>query len=357
MKRSKQIYHSNTSTLSLRLWEFTGTALVNLFAFILLLVYLSPLSYMVVTSLKDKAQFQDPNAPIWPVEQVTYTYQGQVYTVYKVPTADGVRELALVAPKRTASDFIDPAHPEVGLIHWEGNWRSLSVAYRTKINLNNYVQLWQAIDYPRVLRNTMTVVALGEIGVLCSSIAVAYGLSRFRIPGGKYLFLLLIATIMIPDSITVVPSYIIFTRVLGWNGSFLPLVVPQFFGSAVYIFLLRQNFKSIPRDLDEAAMLDGAGPLRILRSIILPQSIPVVTTVALLFFFNTWNELRMASLYLGIRQDLQTIAFTAQAFPVIGFTPEVLQTSALFLLIVPIIVLFLSQRFFMRDMIITGLEK
>jgi multiple sugar transport system permease protein len=233
----------------------------------------------------------------------------------------------------------------------------LPVVYKLKLNTNNYVQLWQVIDYPRYLRNTLTVVGLSEIGVLCSSIAVAYGLSRFRIPGGRFLFILLIATIVIPDSITLIPTYVIFTRVLGWNGSFYPLVVPQFFGSAVYIFLLRQNFKSIPRDLDESAMLDGAGPLRILTSIILPQSIPVVTTVALLQFFNGWNELRMASLYLGIRPDLQTMAFTAQAFPAIGFTPEALQASALFLLVVPVIVLFLSQRLFMQDMVVTGLEK
>jgi multiple sugar transport system permease protein len=150
---------------------------------------------------------------------------------------------------------------------------------------------------------------------------------------------------------------VIYTRLLGWNGSYLPLIVPPFFGSAVYIFLLRQNFKSIPRDLDEAAMLDGAGPLRILISIILPQSIPVVTTVALLHFFNTWNELRMASLYLGTRQDLQTIAFTATFTPTVGFTPELLQAGTLIFLVVPVVVLLLSQRFFMQDMVITGLEK
>jgi multiple sugar transport system permease protein len=268
-----------------------------------------------------------------------------------------MRELALVTPTRTASDFIDPDHPEAGLIHWEGSWRSLRQVYHAKLYFGNFTLLWRVINYFHVIQNTMTVVVIGGIGMLCSSIAVAYGLSRFRIPGEKYLFFLLIATIVIPDSITLVPTYIIFTRVLGWNGSYLPLIVPQFFGSAVYIFLLRQNFKSIPRDLDEAAMLDGAGPMRILRSIILPQSIPVVATVALLFFFNTWNELRMASLYLSIRPDLQTIAFTAQAYPVIGFTPEMLQSASLLFLAVPVIVLFLSQRFFMQDMVVTGLEK
>ena len=105
-------------------------------------------------------------------------------------------------------------------------------------------------------------------------------------------------------------------------------------------------------------MLDGAGPLRTLISIIIPQAIPAIVTVALLHFFNTWNELRMSSLYLGIRQDLQTMAFSGQASPTTyGFTPEFLQTSAVMLIAIPLLVLFLSQRFFMQDMVVTGMEK
>jgi len=354
---SKKIHRSDTSTLTLRLWEFTGMALVNLFVFILLIVYFSPLTYMVVTSFKTSAELRDSHAPIWPAEPMTYTYQGKQLDVYQVPTEHGTRNLALVKPSRKSSEFIDPAHPEAGLITWQGFWRALNRAYAPKFTLDNFVKLWKQIDYPQYVKNTMTIVLIGGLGVLLSSIAVAYGFSRFRIPGGKYLFILLIATIMIPESILLIPSFVIFTQVLKWGGSYLPLIVPQFFGSAVYIFLLRQNFRSIPRDLDEAAMLDGASPLRILISIILPQSIPAVTTVALLYFFNTWNELRLSSLFLGTRQDLKTIAFTSQYSPAYGFTPELLQTSTLFLLVVPIIVLFLSQRFFMQDMVITGLEK
>jgi multiple sugar transport system permease protein len=312
---------------------------------------------MIVTSLETHFQLQDRRAPLWPAQAVTYTYQGNVYDVYNVPTSDGVRQWALVKPTRTASDFVDPSHPDTGLIHWQGSWRTLYRVYVPSVTLDNLVQVWKTVKYIPILGNTIFVVFVSGIGVLCSSIAVAYGMSRFRIPGGNWLFLLIIATIMIPDSILVVPSFVIFTRVLGWNGSYLPLIVPPFFGSAVYIFLLRQKFKSIPRDLDEAAMLDGAGPLRILVSIILPQSIPIVTTVALLHFFNMWNELRVSSLYLGIRPDLQTMAFTGQSAGGFGGTPEILQTGTLLLLVAPVVVLLLSQRFFMQDMIITGTEK
>lgn len=357
MKKSKRTQRGEASTLTLRLWEFTGSALLNLFIFILLLVYLSPLSYTIVTSLKTRTQLQDGSSPIWPGELKTYSYQGKEVPIYKVPIENGIRELALVEPHQKYSMYIDPAHPEEGLIRVEGFYRALKRVYTPKISFANFTQLWKVVDYPHIVSNTLFVVFVSGIGVLLSSIAVAYGFSRFRIPGGKYLFILVIATIMIPDSILLIPSFVIYTRILGWNGSYLPMLVPPFFGSAVYIFLLRQNFKSIPRDLDEAAMLDGAGPLRILISIILPQAIPTVTTVALLHFFNMWNELRMASLYLGTRQDLQTVAFTATFTPTIGFTPELLQTATLFFLVVPIIVLLLSQRFFMQDMVITGLEK
>lgn len=355
MTKSKRSYNS---TLGLRLWDFTGTAFVNLFVSILLLVYLSPLSYMLITSVKLHSQLQDgPSAPLWPAESLTYVYEGKERNIYEVPIDGGVRQLALIKGGRTSSDFIDPANPGAGLIHWEGSWRALSKAYVPNITLNNFVGLWNSIDYLTVIAHTLFVVLISGVGVVCSSIAVAYGMSRFPVPGGRFLFLLIIATIMIPDSILIVPSFVIFTRVLGWFGSYMPLIVPPLFGSAVYIFLLRQKFKSIPRDLDEAAMIDGAGPLQILLLIILPQSIPVVATVALLHFFNSWNELRVASLYLGIRPDLQTIAFTGQSIGGIGSTSELIHTSTVFLLLVPVVVLLISQRFFMQDMIITSTEK
>ena len=186
---------------------------------------------------------------------------------------------------------------------------------------------------------------------------MAYGFARFPLPGGNLLFYLLIATILIPESITLVPSFVLYTRVLDWNGTWFPLIVPHFFSSAVIVFLLRQNFRSIPREMEEAAMLDGAGPLRTLFYIVLPQSIPVVATAGLLHFFYIWNELRLSSLYLGIRQDLRTISSSVQAFPTYGYTQEMLQATALLVMLVPILAVFLAQRFFLKDMIITGLEK
>lgn len=349
--------NSGASTLTVRLWEFTGSALLNLLIFILLAAYLSPLAYMFVTAVKGPAQLQDSKSPLYPAVNPQISYQGHVYPLVYVPTADGVKEWALVTPRRTYAEFLDPQNPDAGLIHWDGNWRQLQKVYRFAVSFDAFASVWQSAKVPDAIRNTLIIAIITEIGVLFSSIAVAYGFSRFRIPGGKWLFLLLIATILIPDSVTLIPTYFFFVRILHWNGSWNPLIFPHFFSSAIFVFLLRQNFKSIPRDLDEAAMLDGAGPLRILISIIIPQSIPTITTVALLHFFYIWNELRSASLYLGIRPDLRTISFSIQNVQTLNFTPEVLQASALILMVVPVLVLFLGQRFFMQDMVVTGLEK
>jgi multiple sugar transport system permease protein len=354
----KALHRSGPSRLTLRLWDFTGTAMLNLFLFLFLIAYLSPLPFMVIASLTPREQFLDAHAPILPSEKIKFNYDGKDRVVYKVPTEDGVKHWALYKPGRIISQFIDPADPSAGPIEWKGNWRTLRAVYRFKPTLQNYRDFLSIAKIPLYFKNTVIVALISEIGVLFSSIAVAYGFSRFRIPGIKYIFFLLIATIMIPSNITLVPTYYLFSgHVLDWIGTWLPLLVPHFFGSAILIFLLRQNFKSIPRDLDEAAMLDGAGPLRILISVILPQSVPVVTTVALLHFFYIWNETRLSSLYLGVSPNLQMVSYAVQRNQTYFFTPEALMVGALIVMVVPVIVLFLSQRFFMQDMIVTQIEK
>jgi multiple sugar transport system permease protein len=358
MFNRKSPRNSSASTLTFKLWDFTGTAMLNLFLFLFLLVYLSPLPFMVIAALTPSDQFLDANAPVLPSTRVKFNYGGKDLIVYDVPFEDGNRHLALYKPSRQSSEFIDPKNPDAGTITWQGSWRALKAVYEPKPTLDNFKDFLGVTQLWMLFKNTIVVAIISEIGVLFSSIAVAYGFSRFLIPGGKYLFFLLIATIMIPSNITLVPTYFLFSgHMLNWIGTWLPLIVPHFFGSAILIFLLRQNFKSIPRELDEAAMLDGAGPLRILISVILPQSIPVVTTVALLHFFYIWNETRFSSLYLGISPKLQMISFGVQRSQSFFFTPEVLMVGALVVMVVPIIVLFIAQRFFMQDMVVTQIEK
>jgi len=343
--------------LSLRNWEVLGTGLFNLLVFSLLFIYLFPILYMVASSFMETVQLRDRNAPPYPAQQLSIEYDGKERFIYDVPFDNGNRNLALVKPGRQASEFIDPQNPEAGLVEWEGNWRKLIGVYEFQMTLENFDRIISSLRLPQMLRNTLLLAFITEIGVLFSSIVVAYGFARFPLPGGDLLFYILIGTILIPEKITLIPTYFIFVRVLGWEGSWLPLIVPFFFGNAVFIFLLRQNFKSIPKDLDEAAMIDGAGPIRTLFSVILPQSWPVVITVSLLHFFYMWNETRQAALYLSTRRDLIPVSFGVQSYQSLLPTQNQLQASALIIMIVPVLVLLFSQRFFMRNLIITGAEE
>jgi multiple sugar transport system permease protein len=343
--------------LSLSRWEIIGTALVNLLVFGFLFVYLFPTLYMLSASFMETAQLRDRNAPPYPSRQIRFDYDGKERLVYNVPFEDGSRELALVNPGRVDSEFVDPANPEGGLIQWEGSWRTLVGVYKFHMTTENFATIIRSLRIGEMLQNTAVMALISGLGVVVSSIIVAYGFARFKLPGGNILFYLMIATLLIPEKITLIPTYFIFVRVLEWNGTWLPILLPFFFGNAVYIFLLRQNFKSVPKELEEAAVIDGAGPLRTLFSIVLPQSWPVVITITLLHFFYIWNETRQAALYLAIRRDLAPISFGVQNFQSLGPVQNQLQASALIIMVVPVIILLISQRYFMRDVLVTGTEK
>jgi multiple sugar transport system permease protein len=353
----KKKWYTPRLFIPLVIWEALGSGLLNVLVFVLIIMYLFPVLFMVSTSLMDGPQLSDRNAPPYPAQLTTFNYEDKDYFIYNVPFEDGIRELALVEPGRQLSYFVDPRNPEAGLIEWEGSWRTLKGVYEFNLTYENFSILFRSLRLPQMLRNTLLLALISEIGVLLSSIIIAYGFARFPLPGGDLLFYILIGTIMIPEKITLIPTYFFFVRILDWEGTWYPLLVPFFFGNAVYIFLLRQNFKSIPKDMDEAAMLDGAGPLRILFSVILPQSWPVIITTGLLHFFYVWNETRQAALYLSIRRDLAPISFGIQNFQSLAPIQNVLQASALIILIVPVIILFISQRFFMQDIVVTGIER
>lgn len=355
---SRQRWLTPHNYLSLQLWEAIGTGLFNLFVIGLLIIYLFPMVYMVATSFMEAPQLADRNAPAYPARHIRLDYEGKSYAIYNVPFENGeVRELALIKPGRTSSEFVDPKNPEAGRITWEGNWRKLIGVYEWHITFENFKLLFEYPPLPGMVKNTLVMTLITEVGVLLSSIVVAYGFSRFPLPGGNALFYVLIATILIPEKVTLIPTYFFFVRIMDWNGSWLPILLPFFFGNAVYIFLLRQNFKSIPKDLDEAAMIDGAGPMRILFQVILPQTWPTVITISLLHFFYMWNETRQAAMYLSISRELVPISFGIQNFQSLSPIQNQLQASALILMIVPVIVLIISQRYFMRDVVVTGMEK
>jgi multiple sugar transport system permease protein len=316
-----------------------------------------PVAFMIVTAFKPTDQFSDPKAPLYPSRVDTFEYQGQALQLYHVPTALGMQKLGLARPGVRASQFIDPANPAAGLIEWTGDWKSLLPYYVPEFAWSNFTKLFTALPFPTMLRNSLLLVLIGEIGVLLSSIIVAYGFSRFPLPGNNFLFYVLIATILIPEKVTMIPTFFFYVKILNWRGTLLPLVVDLFFGNAIFIFLLRQNFRSLPIDLEEAAMLDGAGPLRQLFSVVLPQSWPTLVTISILHFFYAWNETRQASLYLSSNSQLMPVSFAVQTYQSLVPIQNVIQAASLVVLVIPVIILILSQRFFVRSMVITGMEK
>jgi len=333
------------------MWAFTG------FAILIVSAFLMPLAYMGSTALKSADQMSATGAPLWPAVPKTYTYEGKPYPIYDVPSDGGLRQMALVEPGRESSGFVDPAHPGVGIIEWQGRWRTLNQAWQFSLNFANFSTAWNLIDFGRLLFNTIAIASIGTFGTLVSSICVAYGFSRFRIPGKNGLFLLLLSTIILPFQVTLIPTFALFSA-LHWTGTWLPLLVPHFFANAYNVFLLRQFFGTIPRDLDEAAMIDGASPLRILVSVILPQSIPAVVAVGMFHFFWAWNDYFMPLIYLQGNTALQPISVGIANFNALfSQKPTYIEAAAVMALAVPVLIFFLAQRAFMRGVVITGVEK
>ena len=172
-------------------WEKLGTAVFNVFIILLLMSYLFPILFMVATAFMETIQLRDRFAPPYPSIQLTHEYEGKEYKIYAVPFADGDRALALVAPGRTSSEFIDPQNPDEGLILWEGSWRQLGGVYKFHYTLENFKILFRSLRVTEMLSNTIILAIIREIGVLISSIIVAYGFARFPLPGGNFLFYLL----------------------------------------------------------------------------------------------------------------------------------------------------------------------
>jgi multiple sugar transport system permease protein len=337
--------------------RFFSSSGVTLFTLLILTAYLMPFAYMTTTALKDREQFAKPGAPLWPAREATYTYEEQAYPLYQVPTGQGLQAWALVKKGREESFFVDPARPEAGLIRWSGKWRTLEPAWTFSPTWQNFAEVWEKLEFIRLFGNTFWIAMLGVIGTLLSSIPVAYGFARFHIPGKQILFMILIATIILPAQVTLVPTYAFFARI-GWVGTWLPLIVPHFFANAYNVFLLRQYFMTIPRELDEAAMIDGAGPFRTLISIILPQSAPAIVAVALFHFIFAWNDFFNPLIYLSTKSELQPLSVGIQTFNAIySQQPHLIQATSLLALALPVVIFFMAQRFFMRGVVITGVEK
>lgn len=214
---------------------------------------------------------------------------------------------------------------------------------------DNYVRAVTILPVGRFLGNTIAITVPVMIATVLSSALVAYGFARFRFPGRDFLFSLCLGTMMLPGQVTMIPLYMLFAK-LGWVDTYLPLIVPALFGSPFYIFLLRQFFLTIPRDSEEAALIDGASPLRIWWSVILPQARPALATVLIFTFIGTWNDFFGPLLYLNSPEKATlTLGLNLMKTQVLGSGVvewNVLMAASLLVLLPNVILFFFAQRHF-----------
>ena len=221
------------------------------------------------------------------------------------------------------------------------------------VQWENYPNALTARPFGRYYVNTTIITTLSVIGQVLSSAVVAYGFARFRFPGRGFIFLVLLSTLMIPFHMLIIPRFILF-RYLGWLDTFLPLIVPNFFGGAFSIFLLRQYFLTIPLDLDEAAKMDGANAFQIFMSIILPLARPALGAVAVFEFVSTWNDFLGPLIYLSSDRNY-TVSIGLAAFRNDYFTAwHLFMAASAVAMLAPLIVFFLAQRYFISGVALTG---
>ena len=176
-----------------------------------------------------------------------------------------------------------------------------------------------------------------------------------RFPGRDILFLVLLGTMMLPMQVTMIPLFMLF-RQMGWVDTFWPLIIPAFAGSAFYIFLLRQFFLTIPVDLEDAALIDGAGPFQTLWRIFVPLSVPAMTTIAVFSFMHHWQDFFMPLIYLNSK-EMKTVSLALQMFREESVTDWNLMMAASVTASIPCILLFFfAQRYFIKGIVMTGNE-
>lgn len=204
----------------------------------------------------------------------------------------------------------------------------------------NYVYAWKNIELWRYLVNSTVLAVIQTLLAVFSSAVVAYGFSRFHFPGRNLLFIILISSMMLPWQATTIPVFLFFRR-LGWVNTFLPLVVPQAFGAAWNIFLLRQFFVSLPTSPDEAATIDGCGSFSILWRIIIPQSKPVLIVVSLFTFMWSWKDLWGPLIYLN-NSKLYTLPLGLLMFESPTYFEYTHQLAAVCISIVPTVLFYVA---------------
>jgi ABC-type glycerol-3-phosphate transport system permease component len=222
---------------------------------------------------------------------------------------------------------------------------------------DNYrVALTPPNNFAVYFKNTMIYAGGAMLGELISSSLVAYGFARLRAPGKNTIFVMVLATMMLPGWVTLIPQYIMFSKV-GWIDTFYPLIVPKFFGSAYLIFMLRQFYRSLPKDYEEAGLIDGANFLGIWWRIILPLSLPALGAVAIMSFMYHYQDFGGPLIYIT-SQTNWPLSLGLQQFraPFGGTAFHLLMAASVTSIIPPVVLFFLAQRYFIQGIVVSGVK-
>lgn len=220
---------------------------------------------------------------------------------------------------------------------------------------SNFTKAWSSLPFAMFSTNSLKIAILSTLGTLLSCSWAAYAFARLRFPGKEPLFAVILATMMIPGQITMIPIFIVM-RSLGWYDTHLPLWVPSFFGSAFGTFLLRQFFASLPDELDDAAKIDGCNPFEIYYRIYLPLSKPALATLGVLTFLGSWNSLLGPVIYLTSIEKF-TLMIGLSFFQGQYTTDYSLLMSGSIISLVPIILLYMvAQKYFVQGIALTGIK-
>jgi multiple sugar transport system permease protein len=227
----------------------------------------------------------------------------------------------------------------------------------------NFRTVFHDIDVPRYLWNTFLYAGLSTVGVVISCVPVAYAFSRIDWRGRNIVFLLVLSTLMLPTQVTSIPLYVLWAKQFhDWTGiqfigTLKPLIIPSFFGDAFSIFLLRQFFMTIPKELTDAVRVDGGGDLQILWRVIIPLAKPAIVAVALFNFIYAWNDFYGPLVYLASNPDSQTLSVALSSFRGIHHVDWNLTMAAALIFMLPVIVIFFfAQRVFIEGITLTGVK-
>lgn len=221
---------------------------------------------------------------------------------------------------------------------------------------SNYAVAWTSAPFTVYTLNTMLITGCVVVGSVVSNSFIAYGFAKLKFPGRDALFVVMLGTMMIPGFVTMIPQYVLFSKI-HWVGTYLPLIVPSFFGSPFFIFMLRQFYRTIPGELSEAAKIDGASHWYIWSRIMVPLTRPAILTIAVFAFNGAWNDFLGPLLYVN-SPSMYTLQIGLTQFQgQVATDWNYLMAASILILVPSVLIFFLFQKYFIQGTSLTGSSK